>query len=241
VPVEVTGVIAERRAAWSDLAEERRVRLQADPDGPLSALLTPGRLDQVLDNLLANAVEASPPGGCVTISGAWSGNWVELHVVDQGPGLSAQDRERAFDRFWRGLRRHDSQGDGFGLGLAIAAGCWPPTVARSSCGRPPAAASTWSCGCPPDHGHEALLHCTGPGQAVLLEATHRTQPCLQPAVVALDPIVGMALGAMPRRWRQLLQHGRVHRRLIGSDLGGRDLGRVDRSLEEPVGRPRVGL
>ncbi len=40
---------------------------------------------------------------------------MELHVVDQGPGLTAAERERAFDRFWRG----GGSGDGSGLGLAI--------------------------------------------------------------------------------------------------------------------------
>jgi hypothetical protein len=58
-----------------------------------------------------------------------------------------------------------------------------------------------------------------PGTAVLLEAAHRSQPRRQPAVVALDAVVGVAVGTMPRRRQQLLQHGRVHRRLIGGDLG----------------------
>jgi hypothetical protein len=42
------------------------------------------------------------------------------------------------------------------------------------------------------------------GTAVLLEAAHRSQPRLQPAVVALDAVVGVAVGAMPRRWQPLL-------------------------------------
>jgi two-component system OmpR family sensor kinase len=116
--VEVTGVVAERRAAWSDLADERKVELRADLHESLPAMITPGRLDQVLDNLLANALEASPPGGCISIAGFRSADSIELHVVDQGPGLSALDRERAFDRFWRGVSNRNSQGGGLGLAIA---------------------------------------------------------------------------------------------------------------------------
>jgi len=76
---------------------------------------------------------------------------------------------------------------------------------------------------------------------VLLEAAHRTQPRLQPAVVALDAVVGVAVGAMPRRWQPLLQHGRVHRRLISCDLDRTDLDRANRPLEEPVGGRGVSL
>jgi hypothetical protein len=55
-------------------------------------------------------------------------------------------------------------------------------------------------------------------------------------MVALDPIVGVPVRAMPGRRQQLLQHGRVHRRLIGDDLSGRDLRRTDRPFEEAMGR-----
>ncbi len=70
-----------------------------------------GRVEQVLDNLLANAIEASPRGSTVTVSARGR----ELHVVDEGPGLGEVERERAFDRFWRA-----GSGPGSGLGLAIS-------------------------------------------------------------------------------------------------------------------------
>ncbi|MHB8060397.1 MAG: sensor histidine kinase, partial [Gaiellaceae bacterium] len=69
------------------------------------------RLGQALENLLSNALAVSPRGSTVLISGARG----ELHVIDQGPGLSEEERERAFDRFWRGGKA----GIGSGLGLAI--------------------------------------------------------------------------------------------------------------------------
>jgi hypothetical protein len=73
------------------------------------------------------------------------------------------------------------------------------------------------------------------GAAILLEPTHRTQPRLETAVVSLDVIVGVLIGAMPRRREQLAERGRVGRRLVGDDLHGRDLGCGDGPLEEAAG------
>jgi transposase len=83
--------------------------------------------------------------------------------------------------------------------------------------------------------HEGVSGDDHPGTAVLFEPAHRTQPRLQPPMVALDPIVGVPVGAMPGRRQQVLQHSRVHRRLIGGDLSGRDLRRTDRLFEEAMG------
>ena len=71
-------------------------------------LVGPDRLGQALDNLLANALAVAPPGTAVTVSG----DPEALHVEDHGPGMSAEDRSPAFDRFW-------SKGSGSGLGLPI--------------------------------------------------------------------------------------------------------------------------
>jgi hypothetical protein len=54
-------------------------------------------------------------------------------------------------------------------------------------------------------------------------------------MVTLDAVIGVPVGAVPRRWQQLLQHRRIHRRLIGHDLDRRDLGQADGPLEEPAG------
>ena len=78
-----------------------------------------------------------------------------------------------------------------------------------------------------------------PGAAVLLEPAHGTKSCLQPAVVALDPVVGVPLGVVPRRREQLLQDHRVGRRLIGHDLARHGPGRADGPLKEPMGCPQI--
>jgi hypothetical protein len=82
---------------------------------------------------------------------------------------------------------------------------------------------------------ERMPHDDGPGATVLLEPSHRSQPRFQPTMVALDAVVGVAVGTMPCRWQQLLQHRRIQPRLIGGDLGGGDLGRANGPLEEPPG------
>nr|WP_063826026.1 HAMP domain-containing sensor histidine kinase [Streptomyces antibioticus] len=112
-PADLDMVIAERVTMWEPLAAEQYVSLDVTgpPAGQVWAI--PGALEQIIDNLLANALRVSPPGSTLTLHRSPGG---ELHIIDQGPGLSAADRERAFDRFWRSS---DSHHDGTGLGLPI--------------------------------------------------------------------------------------------------------------------------
>jgi signal transduction histidine kinase len=114
-PVDAAALMRERLDAWLPLADEQGVALVSQLDGPLPVRAAPGRLAQVLDNLLSNALEASPAGGHITFSATALPAWVELHLCDEGRGLTAEQRERAFDRFWRA----GSGGGGSGLGLAI--------------------------------------------------------------------------------------------------------------------------
>jgi two-component system, OmpR family, sensor kinase len=110
-------VVAGRVDAWSALAAERDVTLEQRVEPELEVRSAPGRLDQVLDNLLANAIEVSPPGTSVRVQAASRGRLVEVAVADAGPGMTEEQRTRAFDRFWRPTGA-DRDG-GSGLGLAI--------------------------------------------------------------------------------------------------------------------------
>jgi signal transduction histidine kinase len=113
VDVDLGAAVRERVDAWSALADEREVRLAVEPLDGLRVHVGADRLEQVLDNLLANALEVSPPRGTITLAAAPADGLVELHVADEGPGLPPEQREQAFARFWRG-----GEG-GSGLGLAI--------------------------------------------------------------------------------------------------------------------------
>lgn len=122
-PLEIDPGLEERAASWQPLANERGTRIDVEPSG-LTARFTPDHLGQMLDNLIANALEVSPEGSVITIGAvnedSDSGPVVAIHVVDQGPGMSPEQRERAFDRFWRATTTRSELG-GSGLGLAIVA------------------------------------------------------------------------------------------------------------------------
>lgn len=111
-PVEVA---RERADAWEALAEERDVSIVVHAAEACAAFDVPGHLEQILDNLLANALEVAPAATEVTIDCvpiAIGG--VEVRVIDRGPGMPAAERAAAFNRFHRSGRS-----SGSGLGLAI--------------------------------------------------------------------------------------------------------------------------
>jgi two-component system, OmpR family, sensor histidine kinase KdpD len=85
------------------------------------AAADPALLEQVLVNLLDNAVKYSPPGGIISVSGRPAGDRVELSVSDEGVGIMPDELPFVFDSFYR-ARRLDRVGPGTGLGLAIARG-----------------------------------------------------------------------------------------------------------------------
>jgi signal transduction histidine kinase len=114
--VDAAAVARQRLETWRALAAERGVELTDRLDGAQPVRAGADRLAQVLDNLLSNALAAAPRGSAVTVSGRAAGPWLELHVRDEGPGMTADDRARAFDRFWRAPT---AAGGGSGLGLAI--------------------------------------------------------------------------------------------------------------------------
>lgn len=118
-PLPLRDILEERLTVWQPAADERGVTitLACPPDDRLEVLASPGHLDQVLDNVLSNALEVSPDGGRITVRAEPHHDEVVLEILDQGPGMSDADKARAFDRFWRG---HGLTGrSGSGLGLAI--------------------------------------------------------------------------------------------------------------------------
>jgi len=112
VAVPVAELVSTRVAAWRPAADERDVTLQADLD-PVTTRMGEGQLEQILDNLIANALDALPPGGSIRITATAVGDRARIAVADNGPGMSRQQQEVAFRRF------ATSNGGGTGLGLAI--------------------------------------------------------------------------------------------------------------------------
>jgi signal transduction histidine kinase len=83
-----------------------------------AAWLPPGRLEQVVENLVDNAAGFSPPRGVVRISVGKDAGWVVLRVSDEGPGVLPEHRERIFDRFFS-FRPNEEKSAHAGLGLSI--------------------------------------------------------------------------------------------------------------------------
>ena len=88
-------------------------------DGASHVLADAGLLEQVLVNILDNAVKYAPPGSRILIQAARAGENVRLSVADEGVGIPSAEIEAVFDSFFR-ASRGDRVAPGTGLGLAIA-------------------------------------------------------------------------------------------------------------------------
>lgn len=115
-PVDLPAVVRDRAAAWEPVATEQAAAVDVRlPAGAARGVAVRGGVEQILDNFLSNALAVTPAGGRVTVEVIAAGAGWELHVRDLGPGMTAEERARAFERFWRG----DPDRPGTGLGLAI--------------------------------------------------------------------------------------------------------------------------
>lgn len=104
--------------AFRPIAEAKRIGLSCQIADTLPAIFADDdRLLQVISNLLTNALSLTPEGGSIELAVEPNGDLVRFVVVDSGPGISAEDLPRLFERYWRG--NHGAY-LGRGLGLAIA-------------------------------------------------------------------------------------------------------------------------
>lgn len=122
--VEIDDVCRRSVQALQQLASERAVDLRLlCPPGVILLRGDDMRLAQVVRNLVHNAVRHTPSGGRVTVQlttdGADLHRHIRLSVADSGPGVPLADRERIFERFYRGQAAEMPQARGSGLGLAI--------------------------------------------------------------------------------------------------------------------------
>ena len=102
------------------LAERRAIRLELAAESPLGVMGDGSRLHRAVLNLLDNALRYSPDGGTLRVEIEVTAGWCLLTIRDEGPGLSEDDLEHMFERFYRGdPSRVRSDRGGSGLGLAI--------------------------------------------------------------------------------------------------------------------------
>jgi signal transduction histidine kinase len=118
--VRVDELLEETVEAMRPHAEAKRVAVEVQvADGMASAHANPEKLQRVLFNLIQNAIRHTPADGSVTVSAESIASRVEVEVADMGEGLAGEDRERAFEPFFRGGSGKARSGDGTGLGLTI--------------------------------------------------------------------------------------------------------------------------
>ncbi|GAB3206765.1 ATP-binding protein [Marinactinospora thermotolerans] len=116
-PIDLDNVLDTRLQRWRALAGERGIDIETHVPRGLRLLEPPGGLGSVLDELMSNATRLS--GGTRVVLRARSGDMVELRISDDGVGLSPEERDSAFRRFWRAPKHQNTVGTG--LGLAICA------------------------------------------------------------------------------------------------------------------------
>ena len=121
--VDIIELLADVQTSFSGSAEEKDVNLTVEFSGKpadLTVEADTGRLSQILNNLVVNALRHTPAGGTITLKAYPQQDAVGIDVVDTGEGIPEADLPFVFDRFWRGDRaRSHSAGEGGGLGLAI--------------------------------------------------------------------------------------------------------------------------
>ncbi|WP_171041209.1 sensor histidine kinase [Sinomonas susongensis] len=112
-------VLAGRADAARLAAVAAGVQLAVELDDSLWACIDPLRVGQAVDNLLSNAIKYSPDGGTITLRALRSDGWIAIEVRDSGMGISEDDRDRIFERFFRTSEARRSDIPGVGLGLAL--------------------------------------------------------------------------------------------------------------------------
>jgi PAS domain S-box-containing protein len=118
VDASVTTVVADAVAMLQQVNRQSKATVVVDTSGAPGVVRVPaGLLRQAVYNLVQNAIEASPPGGVVTVR-AWQQNGTfALSVTDQGPGVPPESRARIFDPFFSTKNRLSTGGMGLGLAL----------------------------------------------------------------------------------------------------------------------------
>ncbi len=119
--IEPERLIQEVTALYQYQTQRMNITLDLEIASPLPPIeVDPGRITQVLTNILDNALRHTPEGGRIVLTARQVQDQIEISVQDSGPGITAEDVNRIFDRFYRTDPARQREDGGSGLGLAIA-------------------------------------------------------------------------------------------------------------------------
>lgn len=108
----IEGVVKE----CEELARKKSISIQCQLE-PATANVDAGKIIRVLSNLLVNAINYSPDNTEVQVTCQASTTYIEVGVVDQGPGVAKEEQKLIFQRYYRGQKQKDSPGSGLGLAI----------------------------------------------------------------------------------------------------------------------------
>jgi PAS domain S-box-containing protein len=119
-PFDLVETVRASVDAVSPTAGGKQIQITVDAPIAVAIVGDPNRLQQVVWNLLSNALKFTPPGGRVTVVVGTDGGYAELRVTDTGMGIPAAFLPHVFDKFRQADASFTRQHGGLGLGLAIA-------------------------------------------------------------------------------------------------------------------------
>lgn len=117
--VDLNGLLRDMAKDFADRAGSRRVTLSVSPGEVVEAVVDPQRVQQIVANLIDNAIKFSPSGAEVTLRVVGREGVAHIEVTDRGEGIPAAEQRRIFNRFYRVDRSRSQEVPGTGLGLAI--------------------------------------------------------------------------------------------------------------------------
>jgi signal transduction histidine kinase len=118
--LELAEVVRDSVTLYSDVAEDKGIRLESQGAPGLCVSADRNRMRQVVANLLDNAIKYTPAGGRVEVRTALDGADAVLTVTDTGPGIPAGELPRIWERLYRGDASRSERGLGLGLSLVKA-------------------------------------------------------------------------------------------------------------------------
>jgi|GEM_PF-1460773 len=116
---DIAQLMGKLVADFSPLARERNIELLQDTPPNIPITGDEGKLARVLSNLLSNALKFTPRGGSIVLKGFERTEGVEIAVSDTGEGISPEDRDKVFEKFYQVEKRRHGRKTGTGLGLPL--------------------------------------------------------------------------------------------------------------------------